>query len=55
MHEFIFMSADLIDEHGYDGLKEMVGNINQEVVEPEEILSDNVYYYDRYKDELKIV
>ena len=54
VHEFIFMSADLVDEYGYDRLKEIVKDINQKVVIPEEFLSNNVYYYDRQNAKLTI-
>lgn len=36
-------------------LKEMVREINQTQVEPQEILSDNVYYYDREKHKLTML
>lgn len=54
VHEFIFMKAEIaLQSDGYT-LKEMVENVNSEVVEPDEYLSDNVYFYDRYQNKLMI-
>lgn len=36
-------------------LQEMVKEINDAVVEPEEVLSGSIYYYDRDKNEVKVV
>ena len=56
VHEFIFMSAKAAREFGdYDGLKNIVENINRTQVEPEEYLSDNVYYYNRDRKSLCII
>lgn len=38
-----------------DILQEMVKEINDAVVEPEEVLSGSIYYYDRDKNEVKVV
>lgn len=54
VHEFIFMKSEVAFQKDYETLKEMVENVNAEVVEPEEYLSDNVYFYDRNKNELRI-
>lgn len=54
VHEFIFMKSEVAFQKDYETLKEMVENVNAEVVEPEEYLSDNVYFYDRQKNELRI-
>ena len=51
---FIFMKSEVAFQKGYETLKDMVENVNAEVVEPEEYLSDNVYFYDRNKNELRI-
>ena len=40
-------------EHDVDGLKQMVQEINQSVVDAKEVLSDSVYYYDREMGEVK--
>ena len=43
----------LVPEHktySKDGLEEMVTDINATQVDPQEILSNNVYFYDRSKD-----
>ena len=37
-----------------EDLRNMVRNVNAEQVEPEERLSDNVYYFDREKGLLEI-
>ncbi len=56
VHEFIFMSAKSAREFGdYDGLKNIVENINRTQVEPEEYLSDNIYYYNRDRKSLCII
>lgn len=39
---------------GMEGLVEIVKTVNQTSVAPEEILSDNIYYYDREKDSIRI-
>ena len=40
-------------EHDVDGLKQMVQEINQSVVDAKEVLSDSVYYYDREMGEVR--
>ena len=54
VHEFIFMKSEVAFQKDYETLKEMVEHVNAEVVDPEEYLSDNVYFYDRQKNELRI-
>lgn len=53
VHEVI-----LLNDHGSeepDKLREMVREVNTEQVEPQEVLSDSVYYYDREKKALRII
>lgn len=54
VHEFIFMKSEVALQVDYFILKEIVENINAEVVDPEEYLSNNMYFYDRHKGELRI-
>lgn len=54
IHEFIFMPASTV-VRDYHELKEIVETINATVVDREECLSDNVYFYNRFTDELTIV
>lgn len=54
VHEFIFMSAEDAILNSDINLKEIVENVNNEVVYIEEFLSNNVYYYDRQNTKLTI-
>jgi len=54
-HEVIVIPASLAQYQGIKGLKEMVKEVNSTHVEPEEFLSDNIYFYDRQTDSIKIV
>ena len=54
-HEVIVIPDSLAQYQGIKGLKEMVKHVNEIQVEPEEFLSDNVYFYDRQMDNIKIV
>ena len=54
IYEFIFMPAGTV-ERDYKELKEIVETVNLTSVEKEEFLSNNVYFYDRQQDELRIV
>ena len=53
IHELILVlpSANLDEEH----LKNMVHDVNRELVAAEEVLSDSVYYYSRKEDSIKII
>ena len=53
IYEFIFMPASLI-ERDYHELKEMVETINQNEMSREEVLSNNVYFYNRKTAKLTI-
>lgn len=53
IHEVILL-ADRGHEN-VNGLKEMIGDVNRTQVEPEEVLSDNLYYYDRVEKTVKII
>ncbi len=53
VHELI-----LLPDHGTEDceqLRAMIGEVNRTELEPEEILSDNLYYYDRLEKNVKIV
>lgn len=53
IHEVI-----LVEEEGVksvDKMKEMVCQVNREVLEPEEVLTDSLYYYDAAEKKVKIV
>lgn len=52
IHELLFTKSK---EIWPDELKELVQIINAEGVSPEEKLSDNIYYYDRDRRELRII
>ena len=54
VHEFIFMKFETAFQCDYKTLKGIVEHVNAEVVDPEEYLSNNVYLYDRQKNELRI-
>lgn len=53
VHEVILLADHGGEEPGK--LREMVREVNGELVEPEEVLSDSVYYYDREKKALRII
>lgn len=53
VYEFIFVPACFV-EQDYEELKEMVESINVTVLSKEEFLSNNVYFFDRHKNELMI-
>ena len=54
IHEFIFMPANTV-ERDYHELKEIVESINATALDKEEFLSNNVYFYNRFTDELTII
>ena len=54
-HELILIPARVVWYTGINHLKEMVKEVNSTQVEPEEFLSDNVYFYDRQTDKIEIV
>lgn len=51
IHEVILLPTH--DRQDVVQLKEMVHEINDSQVEPEEVLSDSVYYYNRYRDTME--
>ena len=53
IHEMLFLPASTCDRHEY--LKEMVAHVNRTELDADDILSDNVYYYDKNTDKLKII
>lgn len=55
LHEFLVLEDDGVCESS--GLKKLVCEVNKEsgMVEQEQWLSDSVYYYDREKEEVRIV
>lgn len=54
-HELIVVPAGVAGYTGINHLKEMVKTVNATQVEPEEYLSDNVYFYNRQTGRLKII
>ncbi len=52
VHEVLIIPAEKIEQDA-DELLEMVKEVNTTQVSDEEVLSDNVYYYDREKNEVK--
>ena len=55
VHEFIFMKFEDAGYNFVGDLREMVENVNKEVVDREEFLSNNVYFYNRQTGKIKIV
>lgn len=53
IHEMLFLPASTCDRH--EPLKEMVHTVNRTQLDADDVLSDNVYYYDRQSDQLKIL
>lgn len=53
IHEMLFLPASTCDCHEY--LKAMVFQVNRTELDTDDILSDNVYYYARNADKLKII
>lgn len=52
IHEVILLPEDCVKKA--DSLIRMVREVNRTQLEPEEVLSDTVYYYDREKKEISI-
>ena len=52
IHECILIPEDYTEDAS--GLREMVQSVNSTEVSDEEVLSDNVYYYDRNSDKITI-
>ena len=55
VHEIIFIKSEDAGYNFVGDLREMVENVNKEVVDREEFLSNNVYLYDRQMGKIKIV
>ena len=55
MHEIIFIKSEDAGYNFVGDLREMVENVNKEVVDREEFLSNNVYFYNRQTERIKIV
>lgn len=55
VHEIIFIKFEDAGYNFVGDLREMVENVNKEVVDREEFLSNNVYLYDRQMGKIKIV
>lgn len=53
IHEVILLPA--FGNEDYDGLKQMVKEVNETQVEPEEVLSDSVYYFDKKSEQIYII
>lgn len=54
VHETIAVPAETLDVNHANSLKAMIRGVNQSELTPEEILSDNVYYYCRKKHTLSL-
>ncbi len=52
VHEVIFMPRYKVEDK--DTLRRMVNEVNTTMVRPEEVLSDNLYLYDRNKHEISV-
>ncbi len=53
VHEVILMPHDgMLPE---EAMKEMIYDINRTQVEPEEMLSDSLHYYDAEKKEIRVL
>lgn len=52
VHEVLLLSPDQVFDG--QGLGELVRRVNEEQVEPYEVLSNNVYYYDSKKREIEV-
>ncbi len=55
MHELIVVPADVAKEQGIKSYRGIVKDINDTQLEPEDFLSDNVYFYNKGTGRLKIV
>ena len=55
VHEIIFIKSEDAGYNFVGDLREMVENVNKEVVDREEFLSNNVYIYNRQTGKIKIV
>ena len=51
VHELILLRAE--DVKDADALRTMIRDINRSEVDPSEVLSNSLYYYDRWKDRLQ--
>lgn len=54
VHEIIFIKFEDAGYNFVGDLREMVENVNKEVVDREEFLSNNVYFFDRHRNKLMI-
>ena len=52
IHEVLLLSPENVFDG--EGLRRLVREINEDQVEPYEVLSNNVYYYDSEKGEIRI-
>lgn len=55
VHEVILIPANRIEEEQSETLKSLVREVNETGILEEEILSDNVYYYDRVADKITVL
>lgn len=53
VHEILLLPESEVEDTQY--LQDMIREVNDTQVEPEEVLSDNLYYFDRIKDHVEIV
>ena len=52
VHEILILPESEVEDEQY--LRDMIREVNGTQVEPEEILSDNLYFYDRLKNRVEI-
>ena len=55
MHELIVVPADVVKEQGIKTYRGIVKDVNATQLEPEDFLSDNIYFYNKGTGRLKIV
>lgn len=53
IHEVILLPVT--GDEDYDGLKQMVKEVNETQVEPEEVLSDSVYYFEKKTGQIYVI
>lgn len=53
VHEILLLPESEVEDTQY--LQDMIREVNDTQVEPEEVLSDNLYFYDRLKNRVEIV
>ena len=52
IHEVVLVPEDMVEEP--DHLASVISQANEAVVQPEEVLSDSLYYYDADQDSISL-